>query len=1572
MLLSYFTAVPDVAPLSDPNVAVVFKSLLKKNSVTKEKNLNDLIKALADGTVDVHDTLIVMCWVQLYPKLALDNSRSVRILAHLVQATFLKVMGGKEFSKYLKCSIPIWLQALYDTDKPVANSSYKDLLLSFQDDKEKVERIWVVFSEQIVNYIHSVVCIENHETISDQRYVKEADSLAKYDRALNGAVLMLAKFIDMSNRSLFLSSESMVKIDEVLDLDKLWDGLQNCVGGETINTTLFKTYLILLKGIFALDNGIPRPFTKQLGDVKGLYKQVSKKFIKLVKIKVSGTSTSTVVYSNIILQFWDTLSALTGFTLLNEADKKAMKIKKNFWVMGGSKANSRLKEYLKLGPCLSDPLYFLILKSFFEVMSKVNLDSEDEFLSFESSKDAHNIIAKILAPQFPRLQGFGYKKTLAECLYSLAGLFAKSKDMVDIIFYTVLDGISAVPRRNDASLKTDIIESLAKFAANFEINFSEINIHLSTTLGTDKALQLDDYTFEKSLSSVCETYFAVLSASGDPGIELQEDLLDRLLEALDCLFEPAEITSAFTVILSCIQSSLLLSLAFKDWAPQLPTFVTKEFVALPFQILEMLLKKGTKDSIDYKELIGDFYAKLAEESKSSLPELFVLINKYDILDGASIEDSLPEAHTYLVNLSKKLNRTALEDQVVYQYLGDPTISVNLVLSATSEASRLKFILSFGAKGEPALISPETEASFLEIAFVAVQTIKSALSSHFLLLLGNEDLVKKAVYKFLTFSSRKSDFRALSEFVSENPQMFPLSEIRTLIDGALESIDLSVVALANPLAQNIHLVEFTESSSELNQQLLSVSAFFDDLLSFSCSNEALTLSGVCAEFLQDFNFLTNAGQVEDDITDLRTTLLSSVLKKFHYKTDHLIACINGILVNDDAKIDIFETLASEISGTGPFTPRQFYVARILTNLFTRDFEDLSLVSFDALEIQYTKLTNHPLKLAVVLTAASKFIGESRKLDKIRNFVFGEILGVRLSLQILTAGKLWVTLAINFLKSDIPYEIMPKHKLGMLVNHISGWLESDIAYDSSFIPMRSLLAVFFSSLIPLSHRDLPEKIWEVAVDLCLNNFSTAQVESNALELRYFTMRLFVVLSSYVDDNLYSLWTESKNSILEELVDLLVNKDIEKQNSLANNQPVILSNELMERILRKVKIPKAIIADNSEKFYNLLLTSKFSNLQRIATAFLQSYILDTQQDNVVEYQLRKSSLGDGSTENEVAELHGSLVSTVSDFSSDLEHLLEDQDFPDVDKYLWSWLLIFSHFKDITFSMRADYINQLKSNGTIEKLLGSIFGVVDITNNNFLRKLVTEVVADKNARIDPEHNLILTYNISEGCIGESFTHEMHFLCVHLYFLTFQYLGSYVQQWFNEIRDLQLKQQIEKFSVRYVSPLLISKMLVDVDAVKSRLTDKDENLSIKVNKITNEIKSVYLIDEQTMEMVVKIPDTFPLSNVSVQGPLRLGVKENQWKAWLLASQRVVSLTNGSIIDCIELFNKNVNLHFSGFEECAICYSILHQDRSLPSKVCPTCLNKFHAECLYKWFKSSGSSSCPLCRSPFNFKASRS
>ncbi|KIY44621.1 hypothetical protein FISHEDRAFT_26224, partial [Fistulina hepatica ATCC 64428] len=130
-----------------------------------------------------------------------------------------------------------------------------------------------------------------------------------------------------------------------------------------------------------------------------------------------------------------------------------------------------------------------------------------------------------------------------------------------------------------------------------------------------------------------------------------------------------------------------------------------------------------------------------------------------------------------------------------------------------------------------------------------------------------------------------------------------------------------------------------------------------------------------------------------------------------------------------------------------------------------------------------------------------------------------------------------------------------------------------------------------------------------------------------------------------------------------------------------------------------------------------------------------------------------------------------------------------------------------------------------------------------------------------------------------------------------------------------------------------------------------------------NEVVASYLVDEHQLEIRIRIPSDWPLHRVEVRDVQRIGVDEQRWRAWILATQQIMWSQDGRITDALGLFKKNVTLHFDGQAECAICYSIISvMDTSLPRKPCRTCKNKFHASCLYRWFSTSHSTSCPMCR----------
>jgi Ring finger domain len=156
---------------------------------------------------------------------------------------------------------------------------------------------------------------------------------------------------------------------------------------------------------------------------------------------------------------------------------------------------------------------------------------------------------------------------------------------------------------------------------------------------------------------------------------------------------------------------------------------------------------------------------------------------------------------------------------------------------------------------------------------------------------------------------------------------------------------------------------------------------------------------------------------------------------------------------------------------------------------------------------------------------------------------------------------------------------------------------------------------------------------------------------------------------------------------------------------------------------------------------------------------------------------------------------------------------------------------------------------------------------------------------------------------------------------------------------------------------------------IKAAQSKADSELAIRVNTNTFEITAAYTFEEAELDIAIKLPSCYPLKLVEVSsgsaGGRQAGIREERWRGWLLSIASIVIGHNGSISDALVLFKKNVSMHFEGFEDCAICYSVISlADRSTPNKACKVCKHQFHGSCLYKWFKSSNQNSCPLCRQP--------
>ncbi|KAI9622296.1 hypothetical protein H4Q26_015334 [Puccinia striiformis f. sp. tritici PST-130] len=278
-----------------------------------------------------------------------------------------------------------------------------------------------------------------------------------------------------------------------------------------------------------------------------------------------------------------------------------------------------------------------------------------------------------------------------------------------------------------------------------------------------------------------------------------------------------------------------------------------------------------------------------------------------------------------------------------------------------------------------------------------------------------------------------------------------------------------------------------------------------------------------------------------------------------------------------------------------------------------------------------------------------------------------------------------------------------------------------------------------------------------------------------------------------------------------------------------------------------------------------------------------------------------------------------------------------------LMSWVLIF-----LTSRMRISYSSQLReANLVSENLIPLLHEVLN--------------VAERGKPIDISIWDVPSFDFS---LMESTSLKPIPLAAYVYFLALRTVPSQIRSWWEDCRNKQLSMSVVSFISRQFSPILISQELGKFKEPATIQLLSDENMSIKVSPVIKEVKVTYTVDEESMEIVVRIPSDYPLQPVEVLDIRKVGIPDTTWRAWLLVVQQSIANHNGSIAEAIGLFKKNISLHFEGVEACAICYAIISVvDRSLPSKACRTCRNRFHPSCLYKWFSTSHGSSCPLCRS---------
>ena len=136
---------------------------------------------------------------------------------------------------------------------------------------------------------------------------------------------------------------------------------------------------------------------------------------------------------------------------------------------------------------------------------------------------------------------------------------------------------------------------------------------------------------------------------------------------------------------------------------------------------------------------------------------------------------------------------------------------------------------------------------------------------------------------------------------------------------------------------------------------------------------------------------------------------------------------------------------------------------------------------------------------------------------------------------------------------------------------------------------------------------------------------------------------------------------------------------------------------------------------------------------------------------------------------------------------------------------------------------------------------------------------------------------------------YSQRLLAGHLFYRALLSIPSLVSSWWSSCSNRQVSGAVAGITARCYSPVLIAAELghvKDPDAVEEL---SGENWNVKVVQATNEAVASYTIDDQEMEIAVRLPPDYPLHSIEVREVRRLGVEEKRWRGWLLAVQQVIT-----------------------------------------------------------------------------------
>ncbi|KAF1963832.1 hypothetical protein CC80DRAFT_398192 [Byssothecium circinans] len=1580
--LSYVTEPPDLSAISDPNVVVYFRNLSKKDSTTKAKALEDLQAHVASLKDPVEEGLLE-AWIKMYPRTSIDNAKSVRQNAHALQGQ-LATAAGKRIAKYMPSSVGAWLCGLYDSDRSVADATQGSLRQVFNT-AEKIQNIRKAYQQPILEYCRDAIDKETELTLSDERTVSPDDAMAKYSRVISACIALLGSLL--AN----LLPEDLAKFradyESLLADTKLWEFASHQ------DASIRRSIHRFLKTCLA----------KQPDAVQASLEAISKAYLSVALN--SGQVGSAFDYV-------DTLAVLTA-------------IYPTVWTThykSKTGVDRRLRQFLKKGSQFGPSSFWDRLVDLFKALPKEILPT--------NAADAAELLGALHGGIARKDESRSNLDSAFKAYLSVVGSISislssdeQSKLLAEMVLPLVTQYLRPTPESAQWSIpqqSTDLLTialSMDTIPALIKEKWPEYAQQLINDIKTSAPEQSKDY--EKSQDSLVKqaSRFASLQeqALKAPAAELLEPIFGQacssiLSEALQNIKNRnGKPYGAAGAVAEFLHHNRDLILNNEQTIQQLKTFIQEDLPPLllspsssylvdilyslsELPIFKDVWAKALKAVLKAPESLIRSKALEAILTSSKIPKSFELasedpelqqyikINAQGAIEGLLDWDSfnrvlqspakILSTETTDDILSKLTTSVSLTSQAPYALQGirqivrqNPSMLRGFI--ATPKGSDLLQSLLLASE------SPDDEiAQGATAVSASIQTVLSAgtdtkQSVYELIQQGLKEASQSSVSVGTLVELAKQLVKLGSTWADIEPIFPKLDSWQAALYPFLNAAPRISLAIANPLASAVYLVEPKHSGSSTASlprdadgysvayriSLYVTRLFKEDLFSFEklpkeLQQTYLTNIALTIQLADDNHCLAGAnGLWADYTTDSEADAVTFMSDAQPFVTREIVRLQQSLSQDDTSLIDWAKQLSGEIQ---PGTSSQaYYLARALSVLVGDAIDILGWKSAYTSQMQELLKTIRRDKkifpLLFVLNAFKEPLAASKSCERMCNELVADLTG--LDLEKTPEEGLQQLVLLNFLlysQEDIVQSIA-KQRLIFFVKHVIAWLED----TSSGIPVRAEVCRALTVLL-LIMADMYGEHWgQILTSLAASWSATQELEENEsgmdspIPFVHASLKLFAQLRSLTviedpNDDLLDAWKENEHAVPEGLLNLLKHSQHFPDDS---HIPLKMTNQVLARQIATV--PLKHLEATEDLFPLLYVESQY--VQQTAFDILHKQIPAAQEQISIDAALDKST----------ARLPEELLSLILEAPT-VAALAEanfERNIPlPLRGYLLSWLLVFDHLKHASFKVKNDYVDHVKEGEYLPGLLDFMFDFLGHAHNK---------------PVDVSKLDVTTYEPDV----ELPKRDTQWLLTHIYYLCLLHVPSLTKSWYNNCKSRPIVVTLEPWTEKYISPPVISAALKSVQEWCDTQTtaEPDSPFSIRVAPRAHEITASYTLDEQATSIRISLPPSFPLTNARIEGLNRVAVTEAKWQSWLRTSLGAITIFNGSLIDALTTFKRNVEGAMKGQTECAICYSVVGSDRKLPDKRCGTCRNAFHGVCLFKWFRSSGSSSCPLCRNPFNY-----